>query len=301
MAAGIDVSTLKYTADIITESGARFALDNALLNMDWEEQQGDLAQRANFTVRNAAVNNTWIHALAKLNCVIRIRSSWNGGSNVSVFDGNIWDWRYVSETQKELSLTAYDPLIRLQQSQDFKYYSAGLRTQDLLGDICADWGIPLSYEWSQQLTHAKKVFNGKFVGDMITGILEEVRQQTGEKYVVNYSDGQLRVKGYGTNDTVYLFGRDSAMSTSNRFSMNNLVTRVKVLGKQDDDGRAPVEAVLDGDTSFGVLQAIVRRDGTKTLEAAMNEADAVLATRGKPVETTQINVPDVPTIRGGGV
>ena len=112
--------------------------------MDWEEQQGDLAQRANLTVRNVAINNTWIHALAKLNCVIRIRSSWNGGGNVSVFDGNIWDWRYVSETQKELSLMAYDPLIRLQQSQDFKYYSAGLRTQDLLGDICADWGIPSS-------------------------------------------------------------------------------------------------------------------------------------------------------------
>jgi hypothetical protein len=295
----IDISTIEYDVELVTENGTRYELNDALLSLEWEEQKSELAQRATLTVANFRIGNTYLMALAKLNCIIYIYARWSGLSRQLVFNGTIWDWQYMDATQKELTLTAYDPLIRLQQSQDFKYYSAGLTTQALIGDICNYWGVPLSYRWSRSLTHEKKVFNAEYISDMIIGLLEEVRQKSGEKYVAYFRDGQLQIVGYGTNSTVYKFDVNNTVSTSNKLSMSSLVTRVKIIGKQDDEERASIEAMVDGDMRYGALQAIMRRDGDKTLEAVMAEAGVLIEERGKPEETTRLNVPDVPFLRKG--
>jgi hypothetical protein len=77
------------------------------------------------------------------------------------------------------------------------------------------------------------------------------------------------------------------------------VTRVKIYGKADDDGRRGVEAAVDGDQSFGVLQRIILRDADKDIAAANAEAQALIDENGKPDETIQLNSPDVPFLRKG--
>ena len=52
------------------------------------------------------------------------------------------------------------------------------------------------------------------------------RSQTGTKYVAIYKDGKLVIADYGTNTDVYLFDYPATISTSDKLSMNNLVTRV---------------------------------------------------------------------------
>jgi hypothetical protein len=295
----IDISTIYYDVELITENGTRYLLNDALIHLEWEENIRELAQRATLTVANFKIGTTFLHSLAKINCVIQIHAKWNGGGKQLMFDGTIWEWHYVSATNKELTLTCYDRLIRLQQSKDFKYYSAGMTTQAIIGDICGDWGVPFSYRWAHSLTHEKTIFNGIKISDMIIQLLEEVTQKTGEKYIVMFRGGQLQIIDYGTNNPVYRLDPTNTISTSDKLTINDLVTRVKVLGKQDNDGRAPVDALVDGDTRFGVLQEIIRRDSDKTIEAALAEANALIKQRGKPEEITQINVPDVPPIRKG--
>ncbi|MDR2044146.1 MAG: hypothetical protein LBQ15_07225 [Clostridium sp.] len=294
----IDIASVQYDVELITETGTRYLLNDALLSLQWEEQQNELAQRATITVANFALGNTWLMATAKINCVILIYAKWGDGRNL-LFEGTIWEWQYVSSSQKELTIIAYDRLIRLQQSKDFKYYSAGQTTRGLIEDICGEWGIPLSYKWAQSITHEKKAFSAEPISEMIIGLLDEVRQKTGEKYVAYFRDGKLQIVGYGSNNTIYLFDGNSTISTIDKLTINNLVTRVKIIGKADDEGRAPVDAILDGDASFGVLQEIIRRDGDKTVDAAMAEAKALIKERGKPEETIQINVPDLPFTRKG--
>jgi len=294
----IDIKTVEYDVTLVTENGSKYLLNNVLVSLQWEEQTNELAQRATLTLANTSIGNTWVAALAKINCIILINAKWNGGRQL-VFEGTIWEWGYVSSTQKELTITAYDRLIRLQQSKDFKYYSAGMTTQALIGDICGDWGIPLVYKWSQSMIHEKKVFSADKISDMIIGLLEEVKQKTGEKYIAYFRDRQLQIVGYGTNTPVYKFNSNNTVSTLNKLTINDLVTRVKIIGNQDDDERASVDATLDGDTSFGVLQEIVRRDANTTLETAMDEANAIIKDRGKPEEVTQITVPDIPFVRRG--
>ena len=47
----------------------------------------------------------------------------------------------------------------------------------------------------------------------------------------------------------------------------------------DGEGRASVDAVVDGNLEYGVLQEVVRRDSNKTMGEANAEAQAILKER----------------------
>jgi len=295
---GVDIALVTYHVDLITETGAAYNLDPALLSLSWEEQEGQLAQRATLKLVNCKMDSGYLMQLVKINCIIKISANWGGG-NQPLFQGTVWEWDYKRAQTKELTVTAYDPLIRLQQSKDFKYFSAGMSTPAILSNICGDWGVPLSYKWSKQITHEKKVFNCDTISDMIIKLLDEVKQQTGDQYVALYKDGSLVISDYGTNADVYCFHTDNVISTSDKLTINNLVTRVKIIGKEEKKERRSVDAVIDGALEYGILQEVVRRDSNKTLGEANAEAQAILKERGKPEESIQVNAPDLPFLRRG--
>ncbi len=294
----VDIALLTYHVDLITESGAVYDLDHALLSLVWEEQEGQLAQRATLKLANYKMESGYLMQLVKINCIIKISADWGGGRQ-PLFEGTIWEWDYASAQAKELVITAYDPMIRLQQSKDFKYFSAGMSTPAILNNICGDWGIPLSYQWSKQITHEKKVFNCDPISDMIIKLLDEVKRQTGAPYVALYKNGSLVVSDYGANADVYQFNTDNSISTSDKLTINNLVTRVKIIGKEDNEGRSSVDAVIDGSLEYGVLQEVVRRDSNKNMGEANAEAQALLKERGKPEESITLAAADLPFLRRG--
>jgi hypothetical protein len=294
----LDISKIEYYAELITETGAKYDLNNVLYDLQWEEQTGELAQRATIKAANIDIDSTWLMAVAKINCLLRIYAKWDAEKTL-VFDGTVWEWQYAHEGRKELTLTAYDRLIRLQQSQDFMYFSPGMATRDLIGGICKDWGIPLSYKWNQSMTHGKKVFSGNAVSDMIFSTLDEVQSKTGEKYTAYFRDNMLQIVNRGTNNPVYKFDWYNTQSSNDKMTINNLVTEVKIIGRQDNEERAPIEDTVSGDTSYGLLRAILRRDDDKTLAETQAEAKTILKERGKPEEQIQVTVPDLPFLRKG--
>jgi len=294
---GVDIARVRYHVELITENGDIYDLDNAIQLLSWEEQDGQLAQKAALRVSShSSQYGQTIRSLLKINRIIRIYADWGEGMR-KLFEGTIWEWQYNRSISQENSIVAYDPMIRLQQSRDFYYFSAGMSTPAILGAICGDWGVPLDYRWSKQITHEKKVFNCDAVSDMIIKLLEEVRRQTGARYAAIYEDGKLVVSDYGTNKDVYLFDYPCTISTSDKLSMNSLVTRVKILGKADDDGRSSVEAVADGSLEFGVLQEVIRRDADKDIGEAKNEAEQTLKERGRPEESIVVTSVDLPFVR----
>lgn len=294
----VNVSDISYDVDLMTEGGASIPLSNLVTALSWESQVSELAARATLTVANIKINGAWLMEIAKINCVIVIYAS-IGKARKKVFDGTIWEWQYTSAQQKELTITAYDRLIRLQQSKDFLYFQKGMSTQALISEICAGWGVPVAYSWGASITHEKKTFSGQTISDMIISLLEEVKQKTGQKYIAAFNDGQFEIKGYGANSDIYKFETDSTISTSDRLSINNLVTRVKIIGKVDKSGRPSVDAIVDGDTRYGVLQEIIRRDSDKTVGSAQAEANALIKDKGKPEETIQVQAPDLPYLKKG--
>lgn len=305
----VDISATKYEVELIDEKGVCYLITEALLNLEWEEREGELSQRANITVKNILYGSTTLAAIAKINCIVLIYAKWNNAPKSLVFKGTIWEWPYKHDaSQKELTIMAYDHLIRLQQSQDFRYYPPGMTTQFIINDICVGrdpkqpgWNISYQYKWEQSVTHEKKVFNGAYVSNMIISLLEEVRKKTGEKYVIYWRDNALQIVGYGTNKEVYKFENGQTVSVYDKLTINNLVTRVKIIGKSDDNGDAPIEAIVDGDTWYGVLQAIIQSSDDTSLADMQAQADTILKERGKPQEEIRVTVPDLPFLRKGDV
>ncbi len=295
----VDIATIEYSAALITDKGTPYKLENVITSLAWEEQEGQLAQKASMTVSaDCEIEGESILALFKINCPIQITADWGDGSQ-KIFEGTVWDWSYTHGQQRQLSITAYDPMIRLQKSKDYKYYSKGMTTQAIIKKICDDWWVPLNYKWGQEITHEKKAFKNKTVSEMIKELLDEVHQQKNKDYIALYRDGKLEINSYGTNEDVYVLEPSDSISISNKLSLDSLVTRVKVLGKADTEGRASVEAVVDGKIEFGVLQEIVQRDNDKDLSKAKAEANTIISEKGTPTETITMTAPDLPFMRKG--
>ena len=295
----VDVALIQYFAYLVIEGGTKYNLTKAVTAITLEEQEGQLAEEATLTVAaDSEVQGEDVKSIMKLNRVIRISADWGEGKK-KIFEGILWEWEYQHAQQKTLSIVAYDPMIRLQQGKDHKYFSAGMDTKALISAICGDFGVSVSYKWKNSMKHEKKVFRSNTVIDMVMELLEEVRKQKGGKYVTLYRDGKLEINNYGTNKEVYKFGPKVTLSTKDKLTMDKLVTRVKVLGKADDKGRSSVDAVVNGNLDFGILQEIVTRDSDKDLGKAKAEANTIIKERGKPEESIIVTAPDLPFLRKG--
>lgn len=111
--------------------------------------------------------------------------------------------------------------------------------------------------------------------------------------------GWVHVVGYGTNELIYGFTAEANLTqVSDKYSMVNLVTRVKIFGKEDDEGRPSVETTLTGRTEYGILQE-VQTMGSLTLEEAKAKAQDILDEKGDPQRTIRLTAPDFPAIRKG--
>lgn len=101
----------------------------------------------------------------------------------------------------------------------------------------------------------------------------------------------------GSNEDVYVFKVDNTKSVSTSISTADLVTRVRVLGQADDDGKSSVEATLNGLTEYGIRQRIYVRGSDESLEDAKTAAQEILDNDGKITQELTLTAPDVPYIR----
>lgn len=294
----IQVEIITYEVELVTETGAVYDLSPAVIELQWEQPSNELAQRVSLTTANMALGSTWLMNIAKIGCLIQIYSDWGAG-RTQLFTGKIWEWAYTSATQKEMSLVAYDALKYLQQSYDYGYHSAGQSTSAILGLICNQWGVPMSYQWERQITHEKQVFNNLAISEMVVKLLEQVRYRYGERYVCHWKEGALTVEAFGTNEDVYMLEEICTISTENKVSIHDLVTKVKIIGNADDEGRTYVEAIVDGDQTFGVMQKIMVRHNTTTLWDVKQEAQVYVEQYDTPEEYIAVRAPDVPFMKKG--
>jgi len=83
------------------------------------------------------------------------------------------------------------------------------------------------------------------------------KKKGGAKCFVRSSKGKVSVLPEGNNTTIYHFDEDKNVEIArDMMSITTLVTRVKVVGKEDSDGKQAVEAVVDGLTKYGIRQQI---------------------------------------------
>lgn len=295
----IEIAKVKYFLYLVTGSGALYRMTDFQQSLSWEENQGELAARLQTTIRNQSYNGTYITSLASLGAKLLVYADWGQGET-EVFQGSIFTWDYKSAGKKDLTLTAYDNLIYTQKSKDYRYYSAGTSSKTIILDIFQEWGVPVATYEGPDVPMAKKPFKGDTLASMVFEVLDDAKKKGAGKYIVRGAGGKVKIVPRGSNSVVYHFAADNnTIVTNDKLDIEDLVTRVKIVGSEDKEGRAPIEAVLDGKTEFGILQDIVHRAQDDTLAAAKASAQDILDERGKPKRTTSLQAPDLPFLRKG--
>lgn len=301
MAATIDISKLKYKLILVTATGKQLDITKATEDLGWEEGEAELAMRISFTAHNAKHNGQQLSSIAKPGSIVAVIADW-GTSSEEVARGTIEEWEPGLEgsLSTTFGVLAYDELFNLQQSQDNRYYSAGTGTKAAVTGIFKDWGVPVEKYDGPDVAHAKTLYKNEFLSDILIQLLDDAVKKGGAKCVIRASKGKVSVIPKGSNKTIYHFDEDTnATLTRDKISTVDLITRVKVVGKEDSEGRQAVEAVLDGLTQYGIRQSIQNRSEDDTLASAKSAAQETLDEFGKPTRTIVLEAPDVPTIRKG--
>lgn len=300
--AQIDLSQITYSACAILSNGMQVILDGAAENIAWEENEKEIATRANLTLRDIPYEGGRLSSVLSLCSLLYIYyDTGDGTGSKEAFRGTVWVWEHSQIHDDQIILTCYDMLYYLQKSTDSKYYAKGKKTKAICQDILKSWGVKMGTFNGPSITHPKVLYKNKTISAMLTETVEAAGKESSTKGIIRASGGKCDIVKKGANAEVWSFTADSNMVQSkDRYSMTDLVTRVVIVGKDDKKGRPKVEATLNGKTEYGILQQVKSRGSAKLAEAK-KEAKELLREKGTPERTFTVQAPDAPWIRKGDV
>lgn len=296
----VDVSKITYNVVAVLSGGGQINLDNIAENIAWEENEKELATRLNITIRDTDNGGARVASQLSL-CTAVILYYDTGSGPQEAFRGTIWEWSHSQVHDDEIVITAYDMLFYLQKSEDYKLYAEGKSTQAIIEDILGSWSVPIGEYSAPSITHEKVVYKAKTISAMLTEALDEAIKKSGTKAIIRAKQGKCDIIKQGTNSEIWTFSAESNLMTAkDSYSMTDLVTRVRVLGKEDKKGkkRPAVVATENGALEYGTLQKIVMVGSSKEQEAK-DEAKNILKEKGKPKRRITLTSPDMPCIRKG--
>lgn len=296
----INVAKISYSLILLRPDGQRLDLQPFIRALSWEENDGELAVRLEAELQNIQMpDGKWLHQLIPLGGQVFLYADWGSGQQ-EIFRGTVFAWDYRTDPLGHFTITAYDQLIYLTKSKDDRFYKAGQTAKAIIQDIAKAWGIPLGTVQGPDIALSKQVFRGDTLADMIYSVLNEAKKKGGGKWIVRSRQGKIDVIKPGQNNPVYVFTADTNVeSIEDRQDIEDLVTRVKIIGAKDSEGRAPVVAQLDGRTEFGTLQEVIYQRQFDTPAAAKAAAQDVLKERGQPKRRRKVVAPDLPFLRKG--
>lgn len=296
----IDIAKLIYREYALLPDGKRLNITGAVTAAGWSEGEGEISKRLSMTVANTAFGGKPLSSTIVPNTIVIITADAGGGEK-EVARGYVTEWGPTrSSGGKSLTLAAYDELFNLQQSQDDRYLPAGTGTKSAITAVFNDWGIPVGEYKGPDAVHAKTLFKAQYLSDIILALLDDAEKHGSDHYVIGAEAGKAFVRPLGDNKDIYHLSEDTnTTTTSDKISTASLVTRVKVMGLENKDGKAAPEAIVDGLTEYGIRQRIYNRSADDTLDTAKAAAQAIIDDQGKPDRSSTVVAPDVPFLHKG--
>lgn len=296
----IDLSKIKYRVVVMDEKGQQYNIKDFIENLGWEENENEISVRSSFTAKNDKTSKGYLSSIIKPGCLIGIFANDGGSLDEEVARGYVETWNPTEKNSgSNLKCTNYDELYKLQKSQDNRYYASGTGTKAALQGIFDDWEIPQGDYKGPNASHGKTVYNNRYLSDIMLDLLDDAAKRGEEKCIIRAAKGYTSVIPRGSNKTVYVFKTDNTQSFSQSISTANLITRVKVVGQADDDGKRSVDATLNGQTKYGIRQRIYTRGSDETVSDAKTAAQEILDDDGKIEKEMTVQSPDIPFIRKG--
>lgn len=296
----IDIASLKYNIYAVLKSGKRLNITGAVTSAGWSEAEGEISKRISLTIANTASGGALLSSIIVPNTLI-LYTAGIAGMELEVARGFVAEWGPTrSSGGKSLSLSGYDEMYNLQQSQDDRYLPAGTGTKSAITAVFNDWGIPVGEYKGPNAVHAKTLFKAQYLSDIILSLLDDAEKHGSDRYVIGSEAGKAFVRPLGYNKDIYHFSEANNTTTvSDKINTSALVTRVKVMGLENKEGKSAPEAIVDGLTEYGIRQRIYNRSADDSLGTAKAAAQAIIDDQGKPDRSSTIVSPDVPFVHKG--
>ena len=297
----LDVTKFSSRLVFITEDNKQYNITDYVENLGWEENEKELSVRITFTSKNDKTSKGKLSGLIKPGCLVGIFADY-GTKKEEVARGYVIDWKpSLSSSKDSIDIKCYDELYNLQESQDNIFFSSGISTKSAISQIFDKWEIILGSYQGPDVSHGQLVYRTESLADVILKILDDAKKKGGDECVVRSSKGKVSIIPIGSNTTVYHFAADNSTLASHKLSTAGMITRVIVIGEEDDDGRRPLEATLNGQTKYGIRQKIYTRGSDESIDDAKNAARDILDEKGSVQQDIKVKSPDIPYVRKGDV
>lgn len=293
----INMSEIKYYAVAVGDNGKQTDITDYVNSLAWSESKGELSMKSQFTARNDKTESGYLSEIIKPGSLFLIIVT-TGKETKEVARGRVEVWNPVTENETvELTCTCYDDLYPFQKSQDNYIVKNNTRAYKALSKFFQIWKIPRGFYDGPSIKLKKMVFQQKYLGDIITQILNQAYELGDEKYFMRAADGVIDILPYFDNIDIYFFNNDNATKIDEKQSTENLVTRVKIM----DKANKKMKANVDGLTEFGIRQIISPMQEGQSLKTAKKLAERVIAERGVIERSIKLSCNDLPFLRKGDV
>lgn len=293
----INMSEIKYYAVAVGDNGKHTDITDYVNSLAWSESKGELSMKSQFTARNDKTESGYLSEIIKPGSLFLIIVT-TGKETKEVARGRVEVWNPVTENETvELTCTCYDDLYPFQKSQDNYIVKNNTRAYKALSKFFHTWKIPRGFYDGPSIKLKKMVFQQKYLGDIITQILNQAYELGDEKYFMRAADGVIDILPYFDNIDIYFFNNDNATKIDEKQSTENLVTRVKIM----DKANKKMKANVDGLTEFGIRQIISPMQEGQSLKTAKKLAERVIAERGVIERSIKLSCNDLPFLRKGDV
>lgn len=312
----MEYTTPMYSVAVVAPNGTKYVIkkmsddkstaSNIVTSLTLSEPESQIAQKATIKVFNQYISgHGYPSNIFPVKSRVFVYAKGAGkDTTTEVFRGYLWEGELnINLTNgTTYTMTCYDNLIYLMNSEISEYFSKGKSTKTIVTTLCKKWGISVSYDYESR-THPKLPLKGTLADVLTTDVLDTVIVSQGSKYVLRSIKDTLHVIAQGTNTPIYRISRGDngiMLSWGRNVTMEGMITKVVITGKTNDNGKTKVAATVTKNTgTYGTLQKIISKDEDTKLADAKKEANTILKRNAKPTKEYDVTALDIPWVRKG--
>jgi hypothetical protein len=213
--------------------------------------------------------------------------------------GLAWTVLRPDQGLERVEITVIDPSIYLDRSEDECLWPGGETATSRIRRYAGDWEVKLGTLAETGVPLGKAVYRARTITDMVFSDLRETVRQGGGLFrprMETQEDGSSLLSLVEIGKGTATWKLESVYDITYSETLDEAVTKVKVLGAVVEDTRSPVLAVVTGQTELGNIQRVLQDEQITTPAAAQAAGKALLA---GPQQTVRVTAPDEPAIRAG--
>lgn len=210
----------------------------------------------------------------------------------TVFKGVIWNKNTDMKHNKVGSLTCKERTIYIEKSEDEYLFKEGTAATQRAQQMCGDWGIPIGNFEDTGVPLAKAPPKIGTIYGMMLDDLKETAQKGGGLFKYRMQN-KLDLIKIGSNEVVHDIS-NILENINQTGTLEGAVTKVKVLGKKEDNVKSPVIGTYSKNTDkLGTLQKVIQDEKISDTGSAKSKAESMFSNGEGSIRVSGIDIPEV--------